>query len=94
MRVKVLAFGVLKDLLGTSTEQIELPPGSTVAGLLRILEQRTSNLRMTTTVWQSLAVAVNREYSSVAMELHEADEVALLPPVSGGRRSQGDRHAC
>jgi molybdopterin converting factor small subunit len=91
MQVKVLAFGVLKDLLGTATEEIELPPASRVADLLRILEQRTSNLGMTTSVWQSLAVAVNREYSSVATELHEADEVALLPPVSGGRRSPGGR---
>jgi len=84
MQVKVLAFGVLKDLLGTATAEIELLAGSRVGDLLRILEQSTSNLRMETSVWQSLAVAVNREYSSAATELRDGDEVALLPPVSGG----------
>ena len=84
MQVKVLAFGVLKDMLGTAIADVELLAGSSVGDLLRILEQSTSNLRMETSVWQSLAVAVNREYSSAATELRDGDEVALLPPVSGG----------
>lgn len=84
MRVKLLCFGVLRDLLRVATEEIEVPDGSTVADLLRILEQRTSNSRMDAKVWQGLAVAVNREYSSAAVALRDGDEVALLPPVSGG----------
>lgn len=84
MQVKILAFGVLKDLLGTATGELQLAPGATVADLLRILEQQTSNLSMQTQVWQSLAVAVNREYSSGSAALRDGDEVALLPPVSGG----------
>ena len=84
MRVKLLCFGLFKDLLGIATEDVEIPEGSSVAGLLRILEQRTSNLRMDAKVWQSLAVAVNREYSPAGTVLREGDEVALLPPVSGG----------
>lgn len=86
MQVRILAFGVLKDLLGTGTCELELLEAATVADLLRILEQQTSNLSMQTNVWRSLAVAVNREYSSVSRVLREADEVALLPPVSGGLR--------
>jgi len=35
-------------------------------------------------VWSALAVAVNREYAAASAVLHEGDEVALLPPVSGG----------
>jgi hypothetical protein len=35
-------------------------------------------------LWRSLAVAVNREYGSTSIVLQEGDEVALLPPVSGG----------
>lgn len=84
MRVTVLSFGVLKDFLGLATEQVELPEGSTVTALLRILEHHASNLPMNSNVWQSLAVAVNREYSALDTVLREADEVALLPPVSGG----------
>ena len=84
MRVKLLCFGVLRDLLGTAGHELELPDGSTVHDLLQILEQRTSNSSMSPNVWQTLAVAVNREYSSAATVLHDTDEVALLPPVSGG----------
>jgi molybdopterin converting factor subunit 1 len=86
MRVTLLCFGVLKDMLGLATEEIELNEGATAAALLRILEQRTSNLTMSANVWQSLAVAVNREYSSTDAVLRDGDEVALLPPVSGGAR--------
>jgi len=84
MHVKLLCFGVLRDLLLLATEEIEVPDGSTVADLLRILEQRTSNSSMDAKVWQSLAVAVNREYSSAGAVLRDGDELALLPPVSGG----------
>lgn len=84
MRLKLLCFGVLKDLLGVATEEVQVPEGSSVADLLRILEQRTSNPRMDAKLWHSLAVAVNREYSPAGTVLRDGDEVALLPPVSGG----------
>ena len=35
-------------------------------------------------VWKAIAVAVNRDYATLATPLHDGDEVALLPPVSGG----------
>ena len=41
-------------------------------------------------LWQSLAVAVNREYASLNAVLREGDEVALLPPVSGRCFAQGE----
>lgn len=84
MRVKLLCFGVLKDLLGLATEEVQVPEGSTVADLLQNLERRTSNSTMDAQVWHSLAVAVNREYSPAGTVLRDGDEVALLPPVSGG----------
>lgn len=91
MRVKLLSFGVLREVFGAGTQDVEIPDGSTVGNLLQILEQRTSNLTMYGKVWQSLAVAVNREYSSSGAVLRDGDEVALLPPVSGG--SFGVHHA-
>jgi molybdopterin converting factor subunit 1 len=84
MRVKLLYFGVLKDLVGATEDAIELPDGATAGGLLRILRERTSNIQMEERLWQSLAVAVNRQYASPQQVLREDDEVALLPPVSGG----------
>ena len=92
MRVRMLYFGVLKELLGTAEEEMEAPEGTTVGNLLRILGERTSNLKMETRIWQSTAVAVNREYSSLGAVLRDGDEVALLPPVSGGtaRTAKGE----
>jgi molybdopterin converting factor subunit 1 len=88
MRVRVLYFGVLQERLGTAEEPVELPAGATVGELLRVLRDRTSNQAMgdedQERLWRSLAVAVNQEYGSPGAVLREADEVALLPPVSGG----------
>jgi molybdopterin converting factor small subunit len=92
MRVRLLYFGVLRELLGGEDEVVELQAGATVGGLLGVLRERTSNNAtgdamgkgMDERVWQSLAVAVNREYAAADVALREGDEVALLPPVSGG----------
>jgi molybdopterin converting factor subunit 1 len=86
MRVELLYFGALKERLGAVGETVELPEGAAVGDLLRILRGRTSNNRIEERVWESLAVAVNREYAAVSVVLREGDEVALLPPVSGGAR--------
>ena len=79
MQVRVLFFGVLKDLLSSNGDAVTLPEGATVAHLLEQLRDGGAH-----PVWSSLAVAVNREYAAASAVLHEGDEVALLPPVSGG----------
>jgi molybdopterin converting factor subunit 1 len=79
MQVRVLFFGVLKDLLSSSGEAVTLPEGATVAQLMEQLRNGAGH-----PVWSALAVAVNREYAAASAVLHEGDEVALLPPVSGG----------
>jgi molybdopterin converting factor subunit 1 len=91
MQVRVLYFGVLQERFGTAEETVELMDGATVGALLRVLRERTSNHPMGAMedkdqerMWRSLAVAVNQEYGSPDVVLREADEVALLPPVSGG----------
>jgi molybdopterin converting factor subunit 1 len=82
MRVRLLYFGVLKDLRGLSEELLEMPAEATVATLLTVVRAQTSNA--TDGLWRSLAVAVNREYASRDQRIQDGDEVALLPPVSGG----------
>jgi MoaE-MoaD fusion protein len=88
MQVRVLFFGVLKDLLSSSGEAVTLPEGATVAQLMEQLrdgdctDHRAGSVAHP--VWSALAVAVNREYAAASAVLHEGDEVALLPPVSGG----------
>jgi molybdopterin converting factor small subunit len=84
MRVTVLCFGVLKELLGIAKEGVELPDGAVVGDLLRIVQSRASNTKMEERMWKSVAVAVNRQYETAACVLRDGDEVALLPPVSGG----------
>ena len=79
MQVRVLFFGVLKDLLSSSGEAVMLPEGATVAQLMERLRGNETH-----PVWSALAVAVNREYAAASAVLHDGDEVALLPPVSGG----------
>jgi molybdopterin converting factor subunit 1 len=97
MRVKVLYFGLLRERLGVADEAIEIADGAEVGGLLDILRVRTSKHTMDSTLdermWRSLAVAVNREYSSLQVVLRDGDEVALLPPVSGGASAGGRRRS-
>jgi molybdopterin synthase catalytic subunit len=88
MQVRVLFFGVLKDLLSSSGEAVTLPEGATVVQLLEQLRNGNGIDHRAESaghpVWSALAVAVNREYAAASAVLHEGDEVALLPPVSGG----------
>ena len=88
MQVHVLFFGVLKDLLSSNGEALTLPEGTTVTQLLEQLRARAGH-----PVWAALAVAVNQEYASGAAVLSDGDEVALLPPVSGGTDSGGTEQA-
>jgi molybdopterin synthase catalytic subunit len=81
MRVRVLFFGMLKELLGKSGELLDLPDG----GLVRdVLEHYRSTAPEMEEALASLAVAVNQEYAGAETPLKADDEVALLPPVSGG----------
>ena len=81
MEVNVLFFGVLKDLAGTAGERLALPEGAEVEDVLAHYEQRLPQLKQ----WRGvLALSVNQEYASPTARLQAGDEVALLPPVSGG----------
>jgi molybdopterin converting factor subunit 1 len=94
VRERELYFGVLKERFGPAEEAVELPAGATVHDLVRVLRERPSNSAMAnelSSVWQSVAVAVNREYATAGAALREGDEVALLPPVSGGASADGAR---
>lgn len=81
MRVRVLVFGVLKDLIPEASAALELPDGARVRALL---DHYRESMAIPDDLWRSMAIAVNREYGSAESVLHDGDEVALLPPVSGG----------
>jgi len=81
MHVHVLLFGALKDLRAREKKTVELPERATVAEFLRGFFAVAPQLEKYA---GSLAIAVNREYALPSQVLREGDEVALLPPVSGG----------
>ncbi len=84
MRVRVLFFGMLKEMVGKSADTIDLPDGASVAD---ILNQYGSQIPRLQAVLPSLALAVNQQYASPGTKLKSDDEVAMLPPVSGGSDS-------
>lgn len=81
MQVRVLFFGVLRDLAGRSSDTLSLPDDASAADVLSHYEQRLSAMRG---ILNSIAISVNQEYAHPDMKLQSGDEIALLPPVSGG----------
>lgn len=80
MKLDILLFGITRDIVGQSKLTYEVPTESNVSVLLERLKQSYPALQKLTTVM----VAVNNEYSKKDQILHESDEIALIPPVSGG----------
>ncbi len=81
MQVQVLYFGILKDVLQRDREQIDLAASASVEKLLSQIRRAQPDRDLP---WNSLAVAVNQVYAQRDHILRDGDEVALLPPVSGG----------
>ena len=81
MRVQILFFGQLKEAAGRERDTLELPEGARVSDLLRRYAEVKPALRP---YYDVMAVALNQEYTEAGAALHEGDEVALIPPVSGG----------
>ena len=82
MRVQLLPFGVLKDVLAVSP--FELPESATVADLLSLLKERLRDKPASVQLLPRIAISVNAEYARPDSVLREGDQVGLLPPVSGG----------
>ena len=81
MQIRILLFGVLKDLVGRSTDVVDLPEGTRVKDLLSHYVRQAPRIGA---ILPSIACSVNEEYAATDRELSAGDEVALLPPVSGG----------
>jgi sulfur-carrier protein len=79
MRYKIKAFGITKDFLGGKETVIEMD-GATVGALRAELNRRYPELLGL----RSLYIAVNSDYAAEDRVLETTDEIALIPPVSGG----------
>jgi molybdopterin converting factor subunit 1 len=80
MEITVLAFGIAKDIFGGSSVTVGLADNATTADLKASLEARYPRLKQLA----SYMVAVNNEYAEDSGLIAERDEVAIIPPVSGG----------
>lgn len=79
-KLKVKAFGITREILGKREIEIELEDGVTVADLRKQLESMHPEIKSL----KSLFIAVNSEYAGETLALQAEDEIALIPPVSGG----------
>lgn len=75
-----MAFGIAKDIFGGSDIEIELEDGATIENLKTALENKYSRLKQLS----SYMVAVNNEYAQTNNVIDTLDEIAIIPPVSGG----------
>ena len=82
MRVTVRMFARLRDIAGAADLQREVPEGATAQTLWNVLVAEFPELAGYT---RNTSCAVNEEYARFTTALHDGDEVAFLPPVSGGR---------
>jgi molybdopterin converting factor subunit 1 len=83
MRVRVLFFGQLKEITGVAQDDAELSEGARVEDLFERYGRRFPKLAE---FRASIAASVNQEYSGWSAPLETGDEVAFLPPVSGGQQ--------
>lgn len=80
MKIRVLCFGITKELLGGFEQSFELAKGSKVIDLKQLLLVKNQTFERLA----SLRIAINEEYCEDETEIYENDEVVLIPPVSGG----------
>lgn len=81
MRITVKLFARLRDIAGTAELVREVGAGATVADLWQVLATEFPSIA---SYERSISVAVNADYARRNQALSDGDEVAFLPPVSGG----------
>ena len=80
MNIDVLAFGIAKDIIGTNVSKIETDGPISIAELKNLLVDRYPEFEKL----KSFSIAVNQEYQEEEFLLQSNDEIAIIPPVSGG----------
>lgn len=80
MNLKVLLFGISKDLLGTTSLVFSISPNTTVLEFKTQLQKEYPQLSEI----NSYAIAINESYATNETVLKENDLIAIIPPVSGG----------
>jgi molybdopterin converting factor subunit 1 len=81
MKIKVKFFALARDLAGTGETSLDLPASSTTEAAVSQIVAAYPNLA---SIRPRLAIALNQSYVRENQSLREGDEIALIPPVSGG----------
>jgi MoaE-MoaD fusion protein len=81
VRVRVLFFGVTREIVGVREDTIEVAPGARLQSVLDTYADRFPKLRA---IAPSLVLALNQQFAPIDSPAGEGDEIAFLPPVSGG----------
>jgi molybdopterin converting factor subunit 1 len=81
VRITVKFFAILRDRAKTSETMLDLPPHSNIAAAM---EKLAEQFPVIANDLNRVAIAVNRNYAKADALLHDGDELALIPPVSGG----------
>ena len=81
VRVKVLFFGMLKDIVGRAEDRIEMDSG---ASLATVFDRYARQFPRLTDLQSSIVLACNHQFCERSKSVEEGDEIAFLPPVSGG----------
>jgi molybdopterin converting factor subunit 1 len=88
MRIRILLFARLRDIVGREVLERHVEEGATLQGVWAALAGEFPELARYTS---SISGAVNEEYARMSAPVREGDEVAFLPPVSGGSRELAGR---
>jgi molybdopterin converting factor subunit 1 len=80
MNLRILCFGITRDIIGQFEYATSLENGATIADLKQKLFSQFPDFQ----ALKSLQMALNSEYANDEMPLKENDEIVLIPPVSGG----------
>ncbi len=81
MKVKVKYFAVCREMFNRDEEEMELPDGAVLMDILKRLEEEWPEIPE---YYQVMQMSVNWEYATERTKLSDGDEIALIPPVTGG----------
>ncbi len=80
MKIQILAFGIAKDIFESNTLDLDVAENTSCKNLKNLLETTYPRLQHLS----SYMIAINNEYATDTQCIEEGDEIALIPPVSGG----------
>ena len=80
MKVKILAFGIARDILGSGDHVMDIPDNITIIETKNILTKKFPGFEQL----RKFSIAINEEYRDDDFVISDQDELVIIPPVSGG----------